>query len=349
MIRVQNIYHMLAYAFKVLNEDSYINVSTEEFEYVCDLFAAMLGKGISNQIRRGLGREYTSRTDMLSSPTGKINISMSVKQQTMLRKQLVCEFDEFTENSYINKILKTTALLLLHSPDVSIEQKKALKKVLFYFSNVDEIDPFRIMWSNIIYHRNNSTYKMLINICYLVIEGMLLTEQNGTKKLSRYIDDQHMHSLYQRFVFEYYRKHYTNYHVSAAQINWDVDDGNIDLLPLMRSDITIEFGSKTLIIDTKYYEHTMQSNSLFDSRTLHSSNLYQIFTYVKNQDTTDSGNVSGVLLYAKTEEEITPDNDYIMSGNRISVKTLDLNTDFSNIELQLNALITKFFSIKHPI
>jgi hypothetical protein len=30
----------------------------------------------------------------------------------------------------------------------------------------------------------------------------------------------------------------------------------------------------------------------------------------------------GVLLYAKTDEEITPDNDYIMSGNIISVKTV---------------------------
>jgi 5-methylcytosine-specific restriction enzyme subunit McrC len=54
-----------------------------------------------------------------------------------------------------------------------------------------------------------------------------------------------------------------------------------------------------------------------------------------------SGNVSGLLLYAKTDEDIVPDNDYIISGNRISVKTLDLNTDFSNISKQLNAIVEK--------
>jgi 5-methylcytosine-specific restriction enzyme subunit McrC len=32
-----------------------------------------------------------------------------------------------------------------------------------------------------------------------------------------------------------------------------------------------------------------------------------------------------------------------MSGNRISVKTLDLNTDFSNIAKQLNAIAEKLF------
>lgn len=309
MIRVQNIYYMLAYAFSVLNEDSYKNVATEEFEHIGDLFAAILAKGISNQIKRGLGREYVSKTDMVSFPTGKIDVSASVKRQTILKKQLVCDFDKFTENAYINKILKTTAILLLHYAEVAMDQKKPLKKVMSYFANVDEVDPRRIQWSSIKYHRNNATYKMLINICYVVICGTLLTEQDGTKKLSKFIDDQHMHSLYERFILQYYRKHYPEFSVSAAQIDWDVDDGIVAFLPLMKSDVTIEYGGKTLIIDAKYYSHTMQTNSLYNNQTQHSGNLYQIFTYVKNKDARGSGNISGVLLYAKTDEEIIPDND----------------------------------------
>jgi len=46
-----------------------------------------------------------------------------------------------------------------------------------------------------------------------------------------------------------------------------------------------------------------------------------------------------MLLYAKTDEELTPDFDYIISGNRIGVKTLDLNRDFENIKNQLNSII----------
>ena len=309
MIRVQNIYYMLAYAFSVLNEDSYKNVATEEFEHIGDLFAAILAKGISNQIKRGLGREYVSKTDMVSFPTGKIDVSASVKRQTILKKQLVCDFDKFTENAYINKILKTTAILLLHYAEVAMDQKKPLKKVMSYFANVDEVDPRRIQWSSIKYHRNNATYKMLINICYVVICGTLLTEQDGTKKLSKFIDDQHMHSLYERFILQYYRKHYPEFSVSAAQIDWDADDGIVAFLPLMKSDVPIEYGGKTLIIDAKYYSHTMQTNSLYNNQTQHSGNLYQIFTYVKNKDARGSGNISGVLLYAKTDEEIIPDND----------------------------------------
>ena len=52
-----------------------------------------------------------------------------------------------------------------------------------------------------------------------------------------------------------------------------------------------------------------------------------------------SGKVSGLLLYAKTEEEITPDCEFVIGGNRISVKTLDLNQKFSGIARQLDEIV----------
>jgi 5-methylcytosine-specific restriction enzyme subunit McrC len=329
---------MLAYAFQVLNEDCYKMVAIEKFDYASDLLAAILAKGIANQIRRGLNRDYASKTETISSFIGKINVSQSIMQQAILRKKLVCDFDEFTENTYMNKILKTTAMLLIRSEDVSILHKKELKKVMLYFTGVDEINPFKIQWQNIKYNRNNATYKMLLNICYLIIKGMLLTEQNGSLKLAHYVDDQHMHKLFEKFVLGYYRKHYPQFNASASHIDWDVEDGVIEFLPTMKSDITLQFKGKTIIIDTKYYEHTMQINHLYNSRTLHSNNMYQIFAYVKNMDSAKSGNVSGVLLYAKTDEDIVPDNDYLISGNHISVKTLDLSKDFSYILNQLNTI-----------
>jgi 5-methylcytosine-specific restriction enzyme subunit McrC len=341
MIKIQNIYYMLAYAFQVLNEDSYAKIGLEDFEHVEDLLAAILAKGIANQIKRGLGHEYVPQTDALCSPHGKINISASLKENNIQKKRLVCEFDEYSENSYINQILKSTSLLLIHSDEVSIEQKKALKKVMLYFSAVDTLNPSDIKWASIKYNRNNATYKMLINICYLVIESLLPTMQQGSKKLFQFKDD-NLHRLFEKFVLEYYRKHYPSCKVSAAHINWNVDDGIVDLLPAMKSDITLESAGKTLIIDTKYYGHTMQTNSLYNSRTIHSANIYQIFSYVKNKDFNHTGNVSGMLLYAKTDEEITPDNCYLMDGNRISVKTLDLDKDFAGIRVQLDKIIEEW-------
>ena len=55
--------------------------------------------------------------------------------------------------------------------------------------------------------------------------------------------------------------------------------------------------------------------------------------------------VSGMLLYAATDEAIQPDNSYKMSGNKINVKTLDLNRDFSEIAAQLNAIVEEHFDL----
>ena len=70
--------------------------------------------------------------------------------------------------------------------------------------------------------------------------------------------------------------------------------------------------------------------------------------YVKNRDSefgAEPHTVSGMLLYARTDETIQPDNVYQMSGNQISVKTLDLNREFADIAGQLNAIVDEHFSV----
>lgn len=50
-----------------------------------------------------------------------------------------------------------------------------------------------------------------------------------------------------------------------------------------------------------------------------------------------------MLLYAKTNEKIQPDNIYQIHGNQISVCTLDLDCPFKEIEEQLDAIISSHF------
>lgn len=84
----------------------------------------------------------------------------------------------------------------------------------------------------------------------------------------------------------------------------------------------------------------------FDKYTLHSNNVYQIFTYVKNQDKDNTGDVAGILLYAKTDEDITPDVMLNLGGNQIGAKTLDLNKDFALIAAQLDKIAEDCFGVK---
>ena len=346
MIPIRNIYYMLSYAFQVLNEQGYKNIETEQFDNVTELCAAILSKGVSLQLKRGLGREYIENTESLSSLRGRVEISESIKTRSLLKRQLVCSYDEFSENSYMNRIIKTTMEILLHA-DITKARKKELRKLLVYFGNVDLLDVHTINWK-IQYNRNNQTYRMLISICYLVIKGLLQTNTDGTTHLMDFLDEQRMCRLYEKFILKYYRKEYPQLSASASQIPWALDDGPGEMLPVMQTDIMLTSGSKVLIIDAKYYSHTTQEQ--YNVRTLHSANLYQIFTYVKNKEAAmadPSHEVSGMLLYAGTDESVQPNNTYHMSGNKISVNTLDLDCDFHDISSQLNQIANAHFGLSN--
>ena len=345
MIAIQNVYYMLSYAFQVLNEQGYKNIATEQFHNTAELMAAILEKGIAPQLKRGLDKEYIPQMEALSSLRGKIDIAESIKTQSMMRKQLICTYDEFSVNSTMNRIIKSTVELLLCS-NISKQRKKSLRKLMVYFGEVDFIDLHTVNW-NVQYNRNNQTYRMLISICYLVVKGLLQTQSDGRKKLMDFLDEQRMCRLYEKFILEYYRKEFKNQIVAnASQIPWQLDNEENAMLPVMQSDIMLRRGDRVLIIDAKYYEHSTQVQ--LDKHTLHSGNLYQIFTYVKNKEyelKDKDHRVSGMLLYAKTDEEIYPNNVYQMSGNQITVSTLDLNKTFAEIAEQLNTIAKTHFDL----
>ena len=345
MIPVRNIYYMLSYAFQILNENGYSDIKTENFNNAAELFSAILSKGISVQLKRGLDKNYMEMSESLSAIKGKINVSDSLKTQSIVKSQLVCSYDEFSENSYFNRILKTTVFLLLRA-DISKARKKELKSLMMFFSGVDLLDIHTIDW-HIRYNKNNRSYHLLLSICNLVIKGLLQTQADGSTKLMTFLDEQRECRLYEKFILQYYRKHFPTLSVNPEQIAWQLDDEEHDLLPTMQSDIMLRKDNHILIIDAKYYLHNTQEQ--YGTHTLHSANLYQIFTYVKNKEyelRNEEHKVSGMLLYAKTDENVQPSNSYLMSGNKISVQTLDLNLPFEALSRQLDEFMKDEFNLQ---
>ena len=335
---------MLSYAFQELMERGYKKVATEDFKNVGDLCAEILNIGISKQLKLGLRREYIEQSEQLSVLRGRIEVTETINRNSLIKRQIVCKYDEYSENSYVNRILKTTMLLLISS-DIAVERKRSLRKLLLYFDGVDTLNPSNINWKQR-YDRNNRTYQMLVSICYLVIKGLLQTTNNGKTRLMDFIDDQRMHHLYEKFILGYYKKEYPHIKASASQIKWMVDDDHTGMLPIMQSDVMLEYGSKVLIIDAKYYGNNLQKQ--FEKYSIHSGNLYQIFTYVKNKVAelnNSKTDVSGLVLYAKTDAELQPKDNFLMGGNRIGVDNLDLNCEFSQIAKHLDQIAIDYLGV----
>ena len=338
-ILIRNIYYMLAYAFQELRQNNYVEIQGEDFNDIYDLFAEILARGISYQLKQGLYREYVDRNESMQTVRGKIDINGTIANRMRKSQQIVCNYDELSENNIYNQILVTTASILIRHSDVKKEKKSQLKKLMLFFQNVRPRDIHSIRWNTLCFDRNNRNYRMLLYICYFIISEWLMTTEEGTYKMREFSDD-HMCRLFEKFVLEYYKKHHPETRACAAQIGWNIVEETTDtsILPIMQSDVLLSLGQRTLIIDTKYYSKILQQH--YGKEAISNSHLYQIRTYVNEYDRDHLHNVDGMLLYAKTKENALDDAQIThRDGYTLFVRTLDLNTDFETIKKRLDSFV----------
>lgn len=181
-IIIRNIYYMLTYAFQDLRQNNYDDIAGEEFDNILDLFAEILFRGISLQLKRGLHKDYVPEAEDIPTVKGKINLNETIRLRLQRRKLVSCEFDNFTEDNPHNQIIKSTLSLMISSGEVKSLRKRRLRSLLLYFTGISEFDLNNAKWSEIKYDRNSSTYRMLHNFCYFVVKLLLLTTQSGPYK-----------------------------------------------------------------------------------------------------------------------------------------------------------------------
>lgn len=270
---------------------------------------------------------------------GKIDMKGTIANRIRNNSDIACDFDELSEDNIYNQVLLTTATILIKHSEVKKDKKAKLKQLMLFFQNVHTVDLHSVRWNALRFDRNNRNYRMLIYICYFIVSEWLLTTEDGSYKIREFSDD-HMCRLFEKFVLAYYKKHHPELNPTAAQIGWNVVEEATDtsVLPIMQTDILLTLGERTLIIDTKYYTKVMQEQ--YGKETLRSAHLYQMHTYVNEYDRDHKHNVDGMLLYAKTKSDDLDDKVIThRDGYTIYIRTLNLNTDFSEIQHRLDSFV----------
>ncbi len=342
-IPIKNIYYMLCYAYDILKTGENVNLSNEEFDNIYDLFGKILVNGTSLLIKRGFNREYINISEELAGIRGKIGINESIKRQSFIRGKLHCDFDELSSNILFNQIIKSSISSLIKYKKLDNEIRIQLIKINRYFHEIDTIHLNKSHFSQIRYHRNNNFYKLLIDICEMIFDELITTSQKGETDFKDFIQDKQMAKLYEKFILNFYKKEFTELTVHSPNFSWDKDvdfeHKGDDLLPIMKTDIVLQNKDKQLIIDAKYYADALISRNDIEVKKYRSFHLYQIFSYINNSKF--DGEKAGMLLYPVVDNEI--DAVSKIQGKEIYIQTLNLNTDWKNIERRLMEIARKSF------
>ena len=344
-IPILNIYYLLSYAWNKLEEADTISVGQIDKNDAQNLFGRVLSNSTSYLIRKGLDRGYIEHREDTRTIRGKINLTPTIKKNLLMDAKVDCSFDELSYNVLHNRILKSTIRALMSTEDVDKTIRDELSLSYRKLEAIEEIELRKNLFRRLQFSRNNFFYDFLMKICELITDNLLIDEEGKENKFRDFLQNEKaMAYLFEDFVGNFYRKHKSDHGFKVRtqkQIDWvgkPLDKTSEDYLPKMQADVILESSDKKIVLDTKYYKETLQEN--YGKKTIHSENLYQIFSYIKNLEVLGGLNETceGILLYPTIDESF-PGADYEIQGHRVSVRTVNLNQDWRGIHEELIRVI----------
>jgi 5-methylcytosine-specific restriction enzyme subunit McrC len=336
-IPVRNIYYLLLYAWGHFRGGVTTAVDVEDSPDLPNLLARVLHDGVQRLLRRGLDRGYVSEIEETRSLRGRVQLGAVARQQTLRRGTVICELDELTHDVLHNRIIKNTLFALAASE--SVERKLRHEIRLLCQRLPPDISSIRLSssdFSRVQLSRSTSQYGFLLKLCHFVFMSLMPSEGGLQGKFQSILEDEtRMSALFEEFLRNFYRIELTDFSTSAEIMPWQSSSGDLgalDLLPVMKTDLTIRGKDKTVVIDAKYYKEILARGR--HGSKLRSSHLYQLHTYlahVRAQDPTQ--NVRGALIYPSSQAAMKL--KYELLGTPVMVATIDLNQGWKEIHLDL--------------
>jgi 5-methylcytosine-specific restriction enzyme subunit McrC len=341
IIPIQNIYYLLVYAWDQLAEGALVDVTGIDSTELVDLYAAVLLNGLRHLLRRGLDRNYLPVESEIAGIRGRVQMGVTARRMLPQHGRTYCEYDELSVDTLPNRILLTTMRRLIKAPTLDTSLRDQLRQLDRSLGDISEIRLTKQAFRTVQLHGNNRFYKFLLSLCELILDSSISTEEYGRYTFRDFIrDPDRMAILFERFVFNFYRRECPDADVKREQVSWaarSADDPDLSFLPKMNTDISIRRPDKTLVIDTKFYQDTFQRYK--EAEKVYSSNLYQMFSYLKNIEARggQDADAEGILLYPVTAKRIRL--RYEISGHSIRICTIDLAQHWKSIRQELLELV----------
>lgn len=345
-IPIRNIYYLLCYAWNRLDEGNQVDVSAVDTTELADLLATVLISGTNHLLRRGLEQGYQEVEEELAGIRGRVQVAASARRMLMAHGRALCVYDELNSDTLQNQILKSTLRFLSRVPNLNTELRHKLLLLHRGLGGITDIKLNRLAFRRVQLHGNNRFYRFLLNVCELVVASWLVDEKTGGYKFRDFVrDEKRMAKLFEGFVLNFYRIERPDLDVRRERIYWvatSADESAMQFLPTMETDISIRSKNNTLIVDTKYYGDMF--NKRYDSESLHSAHIYQMFAYVKNLEVRGGADVhaKSMLLYPTVDKKARLRFD--MHGHELQVCTINLAQEWRELKIEMLGLLSPTFA-----
>lgn len=350
-IPLRNVWLLLLYASELYQSGPEAFDGMEDYpEKLPELLAELLVASTEDRLRRALTPSFARTSRDLSRVRGGIDTLRTESHQLLSRGLVACRFDELTVDTPRNRMIRTALESMaplcaeeeLSRRCRSQSQRLAGLGVGLLNRRAGERD------ANVRITRNDARDRSVLLAAKLALELALpsgyMTPGHGRGNLS----ERQFRHLFERAIGGFYTAHGTGrgWNVTRGRkVDWKATDATTGLaavLPHMTTDVWIDDlpRARRLIIDTKFTSALTPAR--FAKETLRSGHLYELYAYVRAQESTEAlgASAGGLLLYPAVGASLA--ESFVTAGHRLGAATVDLSLSSVQVRDQLIAAVKPY-------
>lgn len=347
-IPIRNLWHMLLYAWNQVATINRWQAEVEDSPTIDALLASMLAKLIQQRLRIGLGRNYATEASRIRGLRGRVDFAETLRTLAFENGQAHCRYQSFSYNVPKNQIVRSTLARLVQvgqfgaSESYGSELRHTLRRLVRDLEAIDviEVTPDTIGRQEL--GRNDSDYRLMLDICNLLLKRQMPTESSGTHPLPGLDRDAlTLYHVYEQFVANFYKHHLTQWNVTPQKkLAWHARQTS-RYMPIMAPDLVLTHRTTSVVVvlDTKFTANSLITTQ-WGKDVFNSAHLYQLYTYLRSQESIDDHHrcASGILLYPTVTERLSEIIE--LQGHLIHLASVSLFEPWDEIEKALLAVVT---------
>ena len=265
--------HMIAVAHDLKVADAELAALATQRHDLLEVVIGLFVQKLSIAVRRGLPRRYIGHEDDLSMLRGRLNVVRQFTQLAMRLDVLACRYDELSEDTPLNRILKA-AVTRLASVARSAENARRLAELAARFEFVgDSADPLR---ESVQLDRTNTAFHDLYKLARFLLKGEWQTTTGG--KATGFALLFEMNVLFEKFIGESLRRALSSPRVGLQKRSvYALQDAAGKDLFNLQPDVLIDAkGGRPIVLDTKWKKLKPKKRPKLGVRE---SDVYQMLVY----------------------------------------------------------------------
>ncbi len=314
-IILKNLIYMLSYTKKLdIKTNANTKLATEKNTFI-EILIREFTTSLFESLKRLTPKKYVREEENLNYLKGKIKFSENIRYNCTNQAKFYCEYDEFSENNFLNQLFLFVSTCLYNISNSSYN-KKTLKFIINYYSDISFVrfDKFKVR--KIKLTRNQELFKKPFKLAKMFVEQTSVDlSKNKFENITLVWD---MNKLFEEFIFELIKRKIPECEAIAQKPKRLLKRKNVTRRDT-KVDILVQ--KPKVIIDTKYKKFK-------NFEDISSADIYQVTTYCLLHKYHRA-----ILIYPQFENEEPDIKNYHLNNDGDQYRI-----DFCTINLKYNDL-----------